>query len=643
VHWYPHWTPCDKDGKPLADDGSPAFRDGFVPLAATVHGSVTNTYSKDMRDYALAPDDNAPWWQNPYPHQTWIVGVYKPNEIEDAWVYDGETVGLGASSAYDNGDAAAYARARNRASDWWGWSIYSQFTLPTADGDPPASPEDINGDIDVTNVQVSAHAYFKWTPLYSAGPNSSPSDPPAGVSPPDAPEFASVWLKTHVFATAAVHYSTIIDSYPLVPLTGLSASATASADKYHETAAWGASDSIPPFYDSLSNGTQMVGGSHLVQAPVSGGIATVTLEGTSSAHAGNHFKAEASLAEAYGGVTGEAKIADMTLKADSTADTADWDSEHPRFFSGTNCTASGSIDVDKSLIDRAELTVECGGDTATIKYPDPAVPDQTPNLNITFDSTHGGDGQSIKITYRVWDKAADSPIEKTLSANAYNKAEAIHNNGVSNWSGLGSDVAVWLSDSNYTASSSDGLQKNDILGLLPNLTGLYIATHSFEGMFADCDISTPPPIPLNPFFILYAFSDPSSSQGGVAIATKVGTKGVDVPPYNFVFIDGCEASGDNSLADAFSVIDTDRAFLGWSNAYYIDQAHRRWVNDLWSNLDYGETLHDAVIDANIDSPVSGTNALSDIYGAVPAVPREFGDGAMRLHGVYRGSGNAWYR
>jgi hypothetical protein len=109
----------------------------------------------------------------------------------------------------------------------------------------------------------------------------------------------------------------------------------------------------------------------------------------------------------------------------------------------------------------------------------------------------------------------------------------------------------------------------------------------------------------------------------------VATKNLlQVPAYNFVFINACTSSGDASLANAFGSTGTDQGFLGWTNHVLIDDAWDSWTTRLMTNLDHQLTLRDAVLATEADGHANGQPA------GTFATPKNYGDGAMTVHGVY---------
>lgn len=354
-----------------------------------------------------------------------------------------------------------------------------------------------------------------------------------------------------------------------------------------------------------------------------------------------------------------------------------WDSYNPRYFSGTGCEVQGTAVPLSGYITQALLCIaNNSGDEVVKEYEDISIaPNPLPGNNLAytgnhvtsaplkalFDSTHFKDNTMIVLKLKVWDSNGGH-YEGAVQGPAYNKAKNLGNNtpdfNVSR--DLPDIVTKVLQNSGYTATSSESLQKNDILPLLPNLSAFYISTHGNSNEFGDCDAFPK----SSAFSYLFGSGDPTSSQGGVDITTKISQKTSAQPPYNFVFADGCETASTNLLAEGFKVKGADQAFLGWIQSYFIDQEHHDWTERFIAKLGNGQTIRDAVIqtdseglaDALSPPPQGWTGAWPPNYNSPPptgwtrewppkesldqhsngppAAPFYYGDPAFKLHGVF---------
>lgn len=411
---------------------------------------------------------------------------------------------------------------------------------------------------------------------------------------------------------------------------------TSNADAYGvgTNAVDNGSGGLTPKFIQSGNANQ--DGSYLVAVPVVNNKAVFTKTISASAVGAGSY-----------GINLQYSVTSISasLSGDSTANTAGWDSAQPRFFSGTNCKAQGTAVAAVGSVSHAQLLIngtivrEYWNSTiappaySLAGYVSVGTNQTSVPLNVAFDSTHFNDGSPIVIKMFVEDTSANIYTGQ-ISANAYNKAQALANSTFVNDMGMPSIVAGNMI--NYTCPTSTSLYKNDILQLLPSLTALYIDTHGNTGTIGDCYVTRNSPLSS----YLCADSDPS---GGISISTRNSQKTLDQPPMNFVFTDACLTAHSSELANAFGSVGTDRAFLGWANSEAANEASRRWTTNLMQNLRSGNTLRDAVIDATANGPADGLadgvynpdpNAPEPPLNGTPGIPFIYGDSSMTLHGVY---------
>jgi len=126
------------------------------------------------------------------------------------------------------------------------------------------------------------------------------------------------------------------------------------------------------------------------------------------------------------------------------------------------------------------------------------------------------------------------------------------------------------------------------------------------------------------------------------VRDKVNSKSA-APPYNFVYVDACYTSADNTLAEAFlpyTNLAVDRAFLGWTTSAEDDIQNVNFSQQVVQDLSSGMTLKDAITDATTKYTPFYTN---DTTGQrVTAVTGTFGDENMKLRSYYGGTGTDWY-
>jgi len=170
-------------------------------------------------------------------------------------------------------------------------------------------------------------------------------------------------------------------------------------------------------------------------------------------------------------------------------------------------------------------------------------------------------------------------------------------------------------------------------------TRVYIATHGAPQDFGDC-FATPS-----------SGTDTDITPGDLAPAVHLKVSS-NLPPYNFVQLDSCEA-GTKDIALPFLTgftaalagpIGADRAFLGFTDPVEICGGNGDWTERVWDYLSQGATLSDAVrTSTSRGKPYGGVISLplTDIdipLGLLshPIHPIIYGDGSMTLHGVFGG-------
>ena len=305
-----------------------------------------------------------------------------------------------------------------------------------------------------------------------------------------------------------------------------------------------------------------------------------------------------------------------TVLGDSTVDTANWDETHPSFFSGTNCKASATTSAVTGYVTDLQLLV---GGALVDEYLDTPDHPQNPHqssatLKVVFDSSHFPDTAVEPIKAVVTDSGGNT-YSGQITGPIYNLTYVLGNQTLAYGKTAADDVDARAASADWDPNESTSDTKAAIIPGIPIYTGFYFDTHSGAGNFGDC---------------LW----PNSGNGGIIYAADVSgavaKKTVDTPPYNLVFIDGCNSASDNTLSNAFGIGGTDTCFIGYTTED-DDTAHNvNWSNDVWSYLDGGDTVKAALNDA--------TNEIgAPTDGGVAAVPKPFGDVNTTIHATAYGA------
>jgi len=378
------------------------------------------------------------------------------------------------------------------------------------------------------------------------------------------------------------------------------------------------------------------------------------------------------------------RIASPALQGYSTAcapalgghDPAVWDASNPRYFSGTGCEAIASAVPMSGYITHAQLCiVDNGGDTVVKEYwdtgasgcPNPVPTDGSvmtgtnntsgASLKALFDSTHFSDGAMIALKLKVWDSNGGY-YDGAIQGAAYNKGFVLLNNtDESSEDAFGvARVAASIERMKHTVPSgeNDKYHRDDILQLIPNESVFYVKTHASENDFGDsfcgyqagsldntcnADIETTSGV-----------DSAGRNMYHVDVTHSVLSKNANQPPYNFVFLDGCETAGTTSssisfkFTNAFSISGQDRSYLGWHNEVFASSSENiNWKIRFWDNLSYGNTALDAALESTVDGHPLGEAIRGEVSTETAISLVVLGDTATKLHGVYGRSGLDWFR
>ena len=142
--------------------------------------------------------------------------------------------------------------------------------------------------------------------------------------------------------------------------------------------------------------------------------------------------------------------------------------------------------------------------------------------------------------------------------------------------------------------------------------------------------------------------DPSSTANTPRddVFEAITKKGVNPPPYNFVFLDVCNSAYNTEFADGFGIPtsgNTDRALLGWNGWVEDSDVNNQWTKLLYGYLQSGQTLSLALVNADkiVGGPPQDNNPNSPNHN-LPCPHPVQGDAGMTLHNaVYQGKN--WFR
>ncbi len=354
-----------------------------------------------------------------------------------------------------------------------------------------------------------------------------------------------------------------------------------------------------------------------------------------------------------------------------------WTPAAPRYFSGTGCQAQGTAVAASGYLTHAQLLV---GDTVVKEYwdtnasgePNPVPTDGSvstgtnlisANLNALFDSTHFISGAMVVLKMKVWDSAGgyyDGQIQAPAKNRmyAYGDQTPAHSNAANVYAQMLLDdifehIQSDATSMNYYQVTTREDAKPAVLSTIPSYTAIYVDSHGFTNSIGDC------------------FAMPDSGDDhyldfvdiGGAIAVK--SQNLNLPPYNFVFLDCCLTAGDptqspplsTNLASAFLLGNysgslsglSDRGFIGWKNTTLGIGSNARWTDNFNDNLALGYTMSDAALYATLTFPELGPITETIPFPLKPIFPEIYGDAKTKMCTVYGklggvdGGPGQWYR
>lgn len=200
----------------------------------------------------------------------------------------------------------------------------------------------------------------------------------------------------------------------------------------------------------------------------------------------------------------------------------------------------------------------------------------------------------------------------------------------------------------------DKYHRDAVLKALPANTVCYVDTHASQSGFGDsycgyeagtynnlCQADIENPVVTD---------STGRNMFHVDITRSILSKNNAQPPYNLVFIDGCETAGETDLptshilSNAFGVFGSDRCFIGWHNEVFAQASENiNWKIRFWDNLRYGNSVIISVLKSTIDGDPLGEGTRGNAATITEIYPVMLRDWATKLHGVYRGKGINWYR
>ena len=379
-------------------------------------------------------------------------------------------------------------------------------------------------------------------------------------------------------------------------------------------------------------------GSHLIQLTVPAGQTSVTLPLRSLSATLSWQPASANVGAPGMSMSYSVQLFSTSLQAHSTVDTSapgnPWDPTHPRFFSGTNCSASGTAPAISGYVSHAELLV---GGTDVKDYYDTGFVGPLPpgaatgtnqssaSLTVHFDSTHFADGGSVPIQMTVTDTAGNT-YDANVSANAYNKATIYGRNQWETGSGAGS-AGTFAADSvlagmNHTdtVNRTLGWSAANILADIGTCTVFYVNTHGETArtwLLSDLSELTGQ--------VEFIFPSAASQPGTIQVLETRQNTSVNIPPINLAFVDSCLTGTTNEFANALlwpgasgSGQATDQAEVGWTISTATNSTNADG-QAFWGSLASGDTVHvarDKMISAyfNPTAPPNPANTYATVWG-----------------------------
>ena len=273
-------------------------------------------------------------------------------------------------------------------------------------------------------------------------------------------------------------------------------------------------------------------------------------------------------------------------------------------------------------------------------------------LAVTFDSTHFNNSDSVSVQMIVNDSGGTGDSYDAKIAATVKNSASVYGNDTKDVGSLNqgrsrsANAQAQFAADNYTSFLYGTSGKTGILTVLPFLSAFYIYSHgsdkvqtqgtSFSSVICDCYAYSNSGFSV----VLFAVDDPT---GASSVTTKVSQKSIVTPPYNFVFIDGCEVNRNALMAQAFGItsISIDQVSLGWDTEVSDDQPNTDWVNRFMTDLGKGMTITDAKNDADRLGTPHYVNLSTAAFELAVFDPK--GDTATKLHGVYGGNLTQWYK
>ncbi|BDI31713.1 hypothetical protein CCAX7_37640 [Capsulimonas corticalis] len=354
---------------------------------------------------------------------------------------------------------------------------------------------------------------------------------------------------------------------------------------------------------------------------------------------------------AWADISYKVQVTDAVITANSTIDTANWDPQSPRFFSGTGCTATGTAVALSGNITQAQLCIgENGSDTVVRAYPTD-FPNDTNQytslpLSVMFDSTHFQNASDIVLKLKVWDSGGNY-YEGAISAPAKNRMFSIVNQTFGTYENsaqLSASVASGEAGAlNYDTATSDSDTSQDIVNTLQYYTTFHAVTHGDPTFFMDCLADDSGGVPGGP--------DGDTSHimnaGDIEKVLELKKANLNLPPITFAHFDACEVGSSSSIFDGLDVTqEEDTAGVGWPQTIWMNYGVTNFNNVLWNEFSKGHFLIDAVAEAEQSLPCVFAQGSSPLQPLVRAFPAVYGDPLMTLSGVYRSSKHDqhyWYR
>ena len=259
-------------------------------------------------------------------------------------------------------------------------------------------------------------------------------------------------------------------------------------------------------------------------------------------------------ASVYCGVSAEVMGIETVLSA-SSSQGAGW--PRPPFFSGTSCQVDTMVDGYLQGLHVKRIEIRVNGSviahkdyrcTATAGYPSWAA------LSARFDSSHIKDPQPIRVEVAVTcPEVGATPLRTSYTAASHNKGFFFGNENFVSAPSCAVAASEVFDKIGYPMCPNPA-DKSLIVSQLKSYNVFYASTHAGPGFFGDSHDTEAPRTDLTPHQVWFSDLDgiEAATDGGVMAKHERGTRTAPyvLPPYSFVWIDGCESLAATGQPDS---------------------------------------------------------------------------------------------